>query len=67
MVNTKLKLYILTYVVKHRKKTGNLDLKISKTKHGRSIMQSKYPVCETKKIKICKRTRSKRMVKQFRS
>ena len=49
MVNTKLKLYILTYVVKHRKKTGNLDLKISKTKHGRSIMQSKYPVCETKK------------------
>ena len=36
---------MLTYCVKCRKTTENLDSKIFKTKNGRIIMQSKCPKC----------------------
>ena len=36
---------MLTYCVKCRKKTENVNSKISKTKNSRLIMQSKCAVC----------------------
>ena len=36
---------VKTYFVKCRKNIENLNSKIFKTKSGRLIMQSKYPVC----------------------
>ena len=52
-----------TYCVKRRKDTENIDPKIVRTKNNRLVMQSKRSVCGNKKIKICKRTRSKRLIK----
>ena len=43
-----------TYCVKCRKNTENLVSKISKTKNGRLIMQSKCPVCGIKKSRFVK-------------
>ena len=48
-----------TYCVKCRKNTENLVSKISKTKDGRLIMQSKCPVCEIKKSKFVKEQKAK--------
>ena len=45
---------MLTYCIKCRKKTENLNSKIFKTKHGRLIMQSKCPVCGIKKSRFVK-------------
>ena len=51
---------MLTYCVKCRKNTENLNSKTFKTKNGRLIMQSKCPVCEI--VKICERTRRERFI-----
>ena len=48
-----------TYCVKCRKNTENLVSKISKTKNGRLIMQSKCPVCGIKKSKFVKEREAK--------
>ena len=45
---------MLTYCVKCRKTTENLDSKIFKTKNGRLIMKSKCPVCGIKKSRFLK-------------
>ena len=45
--------------MKCRKNTENLVSKISKTKDGRLIMQSKCPVCEIKKSKFVKEQKAK--------
>ena len=45
---------MLTYCIKCRKKTENLNSKIFKTKNGRLIMQSKCPVCGIKKSRFVK-------------
>ena len=50
---------MLTYCMKFRKNTKNLNSKIFKTKNNRLIMQSKCPVCGIKKIKICKNKNQK--------
>ena len=50
---------ILTYCVKCRKKTENLNSKISKTKNGRLIMQSKCTVCGFKKSRFVKEQEAK--------
>ena len=42
---------MLTYCVKHRKNTEILYSNISKTKNGRSIMQSKCAECGIKFLK----------------
>ena len=44
-----------TYCVKcekNQKKPENIDPKIFRTKNNRLIMQSKCPVCETKKSRL---------------
>ena len=45
---------MLTYCVKCREKTQNLNSKIFKTKNGRLILQSKYPECRIKKSRFVK-------------
>ena len=48
-----------TYCVKCRKNTENLNSKIFKTKNNRLIMQSKCPVCRTKKSRFVKEQEAK--------
>ena len=48
-----------TYCVKCREKTENLISKISKTKNGRLIMQSKCAECGIKKSKFVKEQEAK--------
>ena len=50
---------MLTYCVKCRKNTENLDTKIFQTKNGRSIMQSKCADCRTKKSRFVKEQEAK--------
>ena len=50
---------MLTYCVKCRKNTENLDSKIFQTKYGRSIMQSKCADCGTKKSRFVKEQEAK--------
>ena len=48
-----------TYFVKCRKNTENLNSKISKTKSGRLIMQSKCTNCGIKKSRFVKEQEAK--------
>ena len=48
-----------TYCVKCCKNTENLNSMIFKTKNGRLIMQSKCPVCGTKKSRFVKEQEAK--------
>ena len=50
---------MLTYFVKFRKNTKNLDPKIFKTKIGRLIMHSKCPVCGIKKSRFVREQEAK--------
>ena len=50
---------MLTYCVKCRKKTENLNSKIFKTKNGRLIMQSKCTECGIKKSRFVKKLEAK--------
>ena len=50
---------MITYCVKCRKNTENLDSKISITKNGRIIMQSICVVCEIKKSRFVKEQEAK--------
>ena len=45
---------MITYCVKCRKKTENLDSKIFETKNGRIIMQSQCAACGIKKSRFVK-------------
>ena len=50
---------MLTYCVKCRKKTEDLDSKISKTKNNRLFMQSKCYVCGNEKVRLMKEQEAK--------
>ena len=50
---------MLTYCVKCRKNTENLDSKIFKTRNERMIMQSKCAVCGSKKSRFMKEQEAK--------
>ena len=50
---------MLTYCVKCRKNTKNLDSKSFKTKSGRLIMHSKCPVCGIKKSRFVREQEAK--------
>ena len=45
---------MITYCVKCRKNPETLDSKISETKNGRIIMQSKCAACQIKKSRLVK-------------
>ena len=46
---------MLTYCVKCRKNTDNIDPKMVKTKHNRLLLQSKCSVCGIKKPRFVKK------------
>ena len=50
---------MLTYCIRCRKKTENLNSKIFKTKNNRLIMQSKCPKCGIKKSRFVKEQEAK--------
>ena len=50
---------MLTYCVKCRRDTENIDPRMVKTKNNRLIMQSKRPVCRIKKSKSVKEQEAK--------
>ena len=50
---------MLTYCVKCRKDTENIDPKMVRTKNNRLIMQSKCPVCGIKKSRFVKEQEAK--------
>ena len=50
---------MLTYCVKCRKNTENLNSKLLKTKNNRLIIQSKCPVCRIKKSRFVKEQEAK--------
>ena len=50
---------MLTYCVKCRKNTENIDPKIFRTKNDRLIMLSKWPVCGIKKSRFVKEQEAK--------
>ena len=50
---------MLTYCVKCRKNTENLDSKVFKTKNNRLIMQSKCCKCQIKKSRFVKEQKAK--------
>ena len=47
------------YCVKCIKDTENTDPKMVRTKNNRLFMESKYPVCKTKKSRFVKRQEAK--------
>ena len=51
-----------TYCVKRRKKTGNLNSKIFKTKNSGLIMQSKCTECGSKKSRFVKEQEAKELL-----
>ena len=57
---------MITYCVKCRKNTENLDSKIYKTKNGRIIMQSKCVVCEIKKPRFVKEQKAKGLLSNLK-
>ena len=50
---------MLTYRVKCRKDTENIDPKMIRPKNNRLIMESKYPVCGIKKSRFVKEQQAK--------
>ena len=54
---------MLSYCLKCIKDTENINQRVSKTSNGKTMILSKCAICGTKKIKIYKRTRSKRVTK----
>ena len=53
---------MLTYCVKFRKDTENIDPNIVRTKNHRLIMQSKWPVCRIKKSRFVKEQEAKALL-----
>ena len=53
---------MLTYCLKCKKDRESVDSKMLKTKNGRTMLSSKCTVCGSKKFKIYKTTRSKRII-----
>ena len=50
---------MMTYCVKCRKDTENIDQKMVRTKNNRLIMQSKCSVCVIKKLRFVKEQEAK--------
>ena len=49
----------ITYCVKGKKDTDNIDSKILRTKNNRLLMQSKCSVCKNKKSRFVKKQEAK--------
>ena len=53
---------MLTYCLKCKRNTKNIDAKMIKTKNGRLALSSKCVVCGSKKSRFMKKTRSKKII-----
>ena len=53
---------MLTYCLKSKKDTKNVDSKMLKTKTGKSFLLSKCAVCGSKKSKFMKEKEAKRLL-----
>ena len=56
---------MVTYCVKCRKDTENIDPKMTRTKNNKLIMQSKCPVCGIKKQRFVKEQEAKGLLSNF--
>ena len=56
---------MITYCVKCRKKTENLNSKVFETNNGRLIMQSKCVQCGTKKSRFVKEQEAKGLLRSL--
>ena len=45
---------MLTYCLKRKKNTNNIDAKMMKTENGRVVLSSKCAICGSKKLKFMK-------------
>ena len=45
---------MLTYCLKFKKDTGNVELKMLKTKNGRTMLSSKCAICGSKSLRFIK-------------
>ena len=54
---------MLSYCLKGRKNTENINPKISETSNGKTVLLSTYVICDSKKSKFIKKSRSKRSTK----
>ena len=45
---------MLTYYLKSKRNTKNIDSKMLETKNGRLMLSSKYAICSSKKSRIMK-------------
>ena len=52
-----------TYCLKYRKYTKNIKLQISSTSNNKIMIISKCAVCNSRKCRFTKKTRSKRIIK----
>ena len=53
---------MLTYCLKCKKDTKNVDLKMLKTKNGRAILSSKCAICGSKKSRFVKEQELKKLL-----
>ena len=54
---------MLSYYLKCKKNTKNINPEVSKTSNGKIIMLSKCAVCNAKKSKFIEKTRSKGIIR----
>ena len=54
---------IKSYCLKCRKNTENINPRVSKTSTGRTMLLSKCAICDSKKSRFIKKSRSKRAIK----
>ena len=53
---------MLTYCLKCKTNTENIDAKMMKTKNGRFVLSSKCAICGSKKSKFMKEQEAKRII-----
>ena len=51
-----------SYCLKCRKDTENIDLKVSKTSNGRTMVLSKCAICNSRKSRFIKNQEAKRLL-----
>ena len=51
-----------SYCLKCRKDTENIDLKVSKTSNGRTMVLSKCAICDSKKSRFIKNQEAKELL-----
>ena len=56
---------MLSYCLKCKNDTENVDPKVLKAKNGRTMLSSKCPVCDSKKSRFMKEQEASELIKSF--